>query len=233
MNSNQGSRSEFGDEAPQDREEPPACRWQESLALHALGSLSPLEVPGLIEHLATGCPACGEERARLEETLAIMDVCEAQDNAATPNLAGVRADVRAQLLREVETSAARSFDRPWRHLKTAPGQPFGSGLSTVRGGSEGYERTGIEGIEIKPLFVDPAQRRVSMLVRMAAGTSYPPHRHAASEECFVVSGELQVGGRILYAGDFQAAPQGSLHGVQSTEKGCVLLISSSQDDELV
>jgi|SRR5690349_370035 len=208
----------------------PACRWQESLALHALGSLPATEVPGLIEHLASGCPVCAAERAQLEESLAIMDVCEAQDAASAPTPS---ATLRARLMHAVESAPQRSFHRSWQSLKTVPGQSFGKGLTTVRGGEDGFERTELDGIEVKPLHVDAANRRVTMLVRMAPGTSYPAHRHATSEECFVVSGEIQVGERMLHAGDYQVAAAGSLHGVQATDKGCVLFIVSSQDDELV
>lgn len=130
---------------------------------------------------------------------------------------------------------ARDFHRPWRHAEAAPGR-FAQGLTTIAAaglGNDGFERTGIEGIEAKTLFVDAARRRVSMMVRMAPGTSYPAHRHAAVEECFVVSGDIRVGERVLRAGDYQVAAEDSIHGVQSTEHGCVLFIVSSQDDELV
>src|SRR6185436_10109935 len=81
------------------RAEPdPACRWQESLALHALWSLGATEVPGLIEHLATGCAVCVAEHARLQETLAIMDVCQAQDAASAPTPS---ASLRARLMQAV------------------------------------------------------------------------------------------------------------------------------------
>ena len=222
--------SDNSEGAAEDRDAISFCRWQESLALHALGSLSGAEVPGLIEHLASGCATCVSEHTRLEETLAIMDVCEAQDAATVPTPS---ASLRAKLLQTVATSGPQHFERTWQNLKSAPSQNFGKGLSTVRCGAEGFELTHLAGIEVKPLYVDAANRRVTMLVKMAPGTSYPAHRHATSEECFVVSGEIKVGDRTLYAGDYQVAAQGSLHGVQSTEKGCVLFIVSSQDDELV
>jgi anti-sigma factor ChrR (cupin superfamily) len=124
-------------------------------------------------------------------------------------------------------------ERPWCHLTTVSSQQLSNGLATIPAGPEGWERTAIAGIDVKPLFVDAHKRRVSMLVKMSAGTSYPSHRHAASEECFVVSGEIQVGERTLRTGDYQVASEGSVHGVQRTEVGCVLFIVSSQDDELL
>ncbi len=229
MNPQHRSRNGSQDGDPSERDAQPLCRWQESLALHVLGCLPLTDVPGLKEHLASGCPICVAEHADLAATTAIMDVCQAQDGVAAPT---PRPELRARLLREVEERTQREFERPWRNLCAAPDRNP-SGLSTIRGGTEGFERTGIAGIEVKPLFVDTARRRVTMLVKMAAGTSYPSHRHATSEECFVVSGDLCVGDRTLVAGDYQVASEGSLHGVQSTEKGCVLFIVSSQDDELV
>ena len=230
MTSENGSRAGMDGGTPQDRGAELTCRWQESLALHALGSLSATEVPGLVEHLSTGCTVCANEQAHLEVTLALMDVCQAQDAKTLPTPG---AGVRAKLLEVVATAGAQPFERPWQHLNRAPGQEFGKGLLTVSAGVEGFEPTGLAGIEIKPLFVDRASRRVTMLVKMAPGTTYPAHRHATSEECFVVSGDIHVGDRTLRAGDYQVAAQGSVHGVQSTERGCSLFIVSSQDDVLV
>jgi len=79
----------------------------------------------------------------------------------------------------------------------------------------------------------PAQRD-AMLVRMAPGTSYPRHVHAGPEECFVLEGDLAVGdGLRLVAGDYQRMESGSRHPDQSTEGGCLLLLISSLNDELV
>jgi anti-sigma factor ChrR (cupin superfamily) len=61
----------------------------------------------------------------------------------------------------------------------------------------------------------------------------PPHIHRGIEECYVLEGDLEMGGHKLHAGDYQFAFEDSLHGVQSSEDGCLLLIVSSQDDELV
>lgn len=96
-----------------------------------------------------------------------------------------------------------------------------------------FEPTAVPGIEARRLFVDPENDRATMLVRMAPGTAYPPHVHGGLEECFVIAGDLSVGEKRMKAGDFQRAETGSTHVVQSTEKGCVLLIVSSLHDELL
>ena len=75
---------------------------------------------------------------------------------------------------------------------------------------------------------------MTALFRMAAGSEYIPHVHAGPEECYVLEGDLHVGDDIvMHAGDYQRAPAGSVHGVQRTEGGCLLLVSSSMHDEVV
>ncbi len=96
-----------------------------------------------------------------------------------------------------------------------------------------WEKTGVEGVEVKQLFVDPKRDYVTMLVRMQAGASYPSHRHNGFEECYVLQGDLSVGEMTLRTGDYQRAEGGSVHVVQSTTDGCLLFIVSSQHDELL
>jgi quercetin dioxygenase-like cupin family protein len=72
-----------------------------------------------------------------------------------------------------------------------------------------------------------------MLVRMEPGSSYPGHVHGGPEECYVISGDLRVGDSLhMRAGDYQRVAAGMTHPVQSTDEGCLLLITSSLHDEL-
>lgn len=103
----------------------------------------------------------------------------------------------------------------------------------LAGDEGGFEATDVPGIEAKRLFVDRENDRVTMLVRMQPGSAYPRHVHADFEECFVLAGDLSVGTHRMKAGDYQRAETGSLHAVQSTEKGCMLLLVSSLHDELI
>ena len=89
------------------------------------------------------------------------------------------------------------------------------------------------GVEARRLFVDSESDRVTMLVRMAPGSSYPAHVHGGPEECLVISGDLRIGPQHMKCGDFQRAVPGSTHVVQSTDEGCVLLIVSSLHDEIL
>ena len=50
------------------------------------------------------------------------------------------------------------------------------------------------------LATDADKRRVTMLVRLAPGAEYPPHRHAGVEELHLLHGEVIVDDRTLYPG---------------------------------
>ena len=107
------------------------------------------------------------------------------------------------------------------------------GFYTLPESDASWEATAIAGVSVRPLHVDHDNDRITMLVRTAAGTAYPPHRHGGDEECYVLEGDLVAGDEVLHAGDYQFAAEGSVHGVQSTERGCTLLIISSRHDELL
>ena len=104
----------------------------------------------------------------------------------------------------------------------------------IRRSAEGaWEETGVDGVRVKRLLMDEARNQFTALVRMAPGSSYPRHVHNSAEECLVLEGDIRMGDHVLRAGDYQYAPADSLHGVQSTEGGCLLLISSGMDDDLI
>ncbi len=213
--------------------------WSREMAsLHALGVLSPEEALSFEAHLAEGCPVCAGEWAAFQDVLAEMGKASASP-VAPPS------GIRDRLMEKVSAGGASwdaSSDRPppgkpredvqvWKKWGRPPGESGGP-LHILRAGDEGFEPTAAPGVFAKPLHVDRERHYVTMLVRMEPGSSYPSHVHAGAEECYVLSGDLRVGEEVLKSGDYQCAAAGSLHGIQSTERGCLLLIISSQDDEL-
>ena len=86
------------------------------------------------------------------------------------------------------------------------------------------------GISCQILAMDAEHDRVSMLVRLAAGTDYPPHRHAGVEEMHLLHGELNFGDFKLYAGDYKRAEPGTADGRVWTETGCVCVLITSLGD---
>jgi hypothetical protein len=88
------------------------------------------------------------------------------------------------------------------------------------------------GIECKLLATDTERHRVSMLVRLAPGASYPAHSHAGVEELHLLDGELWIDGRKLIPGDYNyGTPGGGDESVWS-EAGCTCVLVTSTKDVL-
>jgi hypothetical protein len=88
------------------------------------------------------------------------------------------------------------------------------------------------GITCKLLSSDVERDRVSMLVRLAPGVSYPPHRHAGVEELHLLDGELWIDDRKLYPGDYNRAEPGTADSRVWSETGCTCVLLTSPRDML-
>ena len=89
------------------------------------------------------------------------------------------------------------------------------------------------GISCKLLATDTERNRVSMLVRLAPGTEYPPHRHAGVEELHLLQGELMIGDRKLYPGDYNRAEAGTVDHRVWSETGCTCVLLTSIHDAIL
>jgi anti-sigma factor ChrR (cupin superfamily) len=208
-----------------------ACRLfgrdeaEENAALFALGALDRQQAARFARHLESGCEFCAGELARDLEVLAEL----AGTPPPVPPAPALWERLRARL-RSVAAPPSVEGIQVWKRWREPSGASRESYI--LRDRPDDWERTACPGVHIKRLHVDTARRYVTMLVRMRPLSSYPGHLHAGTEECYVIEGDLAVGGEVLGPGDYQYAAAGSEHGVQSTEHGCLLLIVSSQDDEL-
>jgi anti-sigma factor ChrR (cupin superfamily) len=89
---------------------------------------------------------------------------------------------------------------------------------------------GLPGIRAKILAHDQARDIATLLIRAEPGARYPAHHHSAPEECYILSGSVTIGGRLLRAGDFHHAEGGTDHGEIRTDEGAeVLLVASATD----
>ena len=88
------------------------------------------------------------------------------------------------------------------------------------------------GISCKLLASDDERDRVSMLVRLAPGTDYPPHTHAGVEELHLLHGELWIDERKLYPGDYNRAEPGTSDARVWSETGCSCVLVTSPHDIL-
>jgi hypothetical protein len=88
------------------------------------------------------------------------------------------------------------------------------------------------GIECKLLATDTEWHRVSMLVRLAPGASYPAHTHAGVEELHLLDGELWINERKLVPGDYNYGPPGASDERVWSETGCTCVLVTSIKDTL-
>jgi hypothetical protein len=163
------------------------------------------------------------ERSRLEMHLPNCPECQ-QALAALRPLIDTFIDWPTDILRSSESL--------WSRLVSSIGAE--SGDESVRPGAASWPEPEwanvAPGISCKLLSNDPERDRVSMLVRLAPGTAYPPHRHAGAEELFLLGGELWIEDRKLHPGDYNRAEAGTADQRVWSETGCTCLLITSPSD---
>lgn len=107
-----------------------------------------------------------------------------------------------------------------------------SGFLYVREG-EGEWVEVIDGVRIKSLYEDSDRKYSTVLVRMDPGATFPDHIHAEAEECYIIEGDIHMGGHVFGRGDYIRADAHSVHQAISTENGCFLLIQASLENEML
>ena len=194
-------------------------------ALYALGELDLEETRKFEAHLKEGCPPCADETHAFEAIVHQLAL-------GLPPIAP-RPQVKEQLLARIRCEAtgqgASADPQVWKAWSSTPAQA----RWVIRSTEGDWQETGIEGVTVKNLFVDEVRHYVTMLVQMAPGSQYPSHRHAGAEECYVIQGKMRIGDQWYKAGDYIRNSPDSIDEDTYTENGCLLLISSSQQDELL
>jgi len=228
---------------------------REQAALYALGALPADEADAYRDHLDR-CSLCRNEvttlRAPVEELARLTAEAEPSPGLRSRVLEAARASQGARhpmsetMAQAIPATAAgeygteklspRDTASPMVHAVSraqAPVTVYPGGLDLAFSADAVWEKSSIEGIEMRTLSIDEAADRATVLIRMGAGTSYPSHRHGGPEECYVIAGDLTTGDIRMRAGDYKLAHKGSVDSLQSTENGCLLLIVSSLRDEVL
>jgi len=206
----------------------PDINVEELASLYLSGAMSDQEKQAMEAALKAGHPELQVEVHRLEvaANMLINSVPSAKPSDT------VRQRLMSAINQPVVPSkpVEYSTQQVWRNWS---GDRVGTELFTLRADQGQWEPTGVAGVEVRRLFVDRANNRMTAMFRMAPGTAYPQHVHDGPEECYVLQGELHVGDElVMRAGDYQRAVPGSEHALQWTETGCLLLVTSSLSDEL-
>ena len=120
------------------------------------------------------------------------------------------------------------WERVAQRIAGETGKPLVSPLSQVMAKPEWEEVA--PGISCQLLATDVEKERVSMLVRLAPGVEYPPHRHAGVEELYLLHGELMINDKKLYPGDSNRAEADTVDHRVWTETGCTCVLMTSTRD---
>jgi quercetin dioxygenase-like cupin family protein len=176
----------------------------ERAALYALGVLGPEETARFETHLVEGCRPCEQE---VRTFAAVRDDLGQSAQPGRPP-AGLRQRVLAR-------ARAERGAPPW---------------ALVRAAEDAWQPGHLPGTSIRTLFGDREAGRVTILLRLEPGAAYPSHEHADTEEVYVLAGDLRVDGHALRAGDYSAAPAGTVHRVTESPSGCTLLVQASEHD---
>jgi anti-sigma factor ChrR (cupin superfamily) len=183
------------------------CDQSELVSAYAVQALPAGDVPAFKAHIAS----CAECRQELEKLRLVVDAFVAWPT----DVLRPTASLQERLARRI---AAGTGDEPV--------------LPPARQWSEPEWEEVAPGISCKLLAKDTEKHVVSMLVRLAPGTDYPPHTHAGVEELHLLDGELWIDDRKLYPGDYNRAEPGTGDKRVWSETGCTCVLTTSTRDVL-
>jgi anti-sigma factor ChrR (cupin superfamily) len=183
------------------------CEQSEITCAYALQVLPTSEVPAIQAHIAS-CPDCQRELESLHSVV--------NQFVSWPT----------DVLRPTTWLQTRLALRIAEETGTPPVLP-----SAPRWSEPEWEQVA-PGIECKLLATDTERHRVSMLVRLASGASYPGHMHAGVEELHLLNGELWIDERKLFPGDYYDAAPGTGDERVWSETGCTCVLVTSTKDTL-
>ena len=186
---------------------PNRCGHSEATCAYAAQALAPSEIAAAEAHIA----ACADCRRELEILRPVVD-----------RFVGWPTDVLRPTTALQERLALRIAEETGKQPVLPP---------AVQWSEPEWEQVA-PGIECKLLATDTERHRVSMLVRLAPGASYPAHSHAGTEELHLLDGELWIDGRKLVPGDYNYGPPGGDDEHVWSETGCTCVLVTSTRDTL-
>ena len=184
-----------------------SCGHSEITCAYAAGALPAGEIEAAKAHIAA-CPEC---RRELESLRPVLDRLVSWPIDLLRPAASLQTRLARRIAEETGKEPVLPPPRPWSEPEWDEVAP---------------------GIACKLLANDTERHRVSMLVRLAPGASYPAHTHAGTEELHLLDGELWIDDRKLFPGDYNYGAPGEGDGRVWSETGCTCLLVTSTKDRL-
>ena len=184
-----------------------ACKQSELVCAYALQVLPASEVAAAETHIAS-CPDCQRE---LESLRPVVNRFVSWPTDVLRPTTSLQARLASRIAEETGKEPVLPPAQRWSEPGWEPVAP---------------------GIECKLLATDTERHRVSMLVRLAPGASYPAHTHAGVEELHLLDGELWIDARKLLPGDYNYGAPGADDERVWSETGCTCVLVTSTKDTL-
>lgn len=183
--------------------------------LYSLGWLEPAEMDAFESHLLAG------DAEYLREFERVRPVVDA--------LTGLVESVPPELIQRSDLINALGLKKavPPFSQERAP-DPFASdpkAMVLLRAGAIDWQPLPTPGASMKNLYVDSERRRATVLIKLEPGTVFPDHDHPDVEECLVLEGDLELGGKVMTRFDYMRIPKGGQHGTPRTRSGCIVLVT--------
>ena len=196
-------------------------KLQELAALNAVGALEGSELQELEAQLAEAGGVAAGQAAAFNDLAALLAISLAAPKAPPR-------DLKDKILRATAAPPPPSAAFPPAVGESAAAP---AGFKFVFSAEQGdWQRLRVPGAWVKLLSLDPARGYAVVLGKLDPGARYPEHRHIHGEQVYVLSGDLHIGSQRLGPGDFHHADAGTVHGVNYSEAGCVILAVISTAD---
>jgi hypothetical protein len=182
--------------------------------LYALDLLD-LEERLWVEAQILDCPDLAEELASYQTVVGLIPY--------TAQVMPIAADLKDRLFDRLGLDPVESV------AETLPEIPLAPKMFAIRSEDLEWKPHRIKGVEVAVLFLDEVNRMRNLVVKAAAGVTYPIHQHQGIEEIYMLEGELVINGEVYLAGDYIRSYPNSIH-APSTSKGCMFLIRACIDD---
>jgi anti-sigma factor ChrR (cupin superfamily) len=183
------------------------CDYSEMTCAYALQVLPTSEVHVILAHIGS-CPGCLRE---LESLRPVVNQLVSWPTDVLRPSSSLQTRLALRIAEETGTSPVLPSAQRWSEPQWEQVAP---------------------GIECKLLATDTERHRVSMLVRLAPGASYPGHTHAGVEELHLLDGELWIDERKLFPGDYNYGAPGTGDDRVWSETGCTCVLITSTEDSL-
>jgi len=184
-----------------------SCEQSEVTCAYALEVLPASEVAAIQAHIAS-CPDCQRE---LESIRPLVNQFVSWPTDVLRPTTSLQSRLANRIAEETGEPPVLPTERRWLEPEWEQVAP---------------------GIECKLLATDDERHRVSMLVRLAPGASYPAHTHAGVEELHLLAGELWIDERKLFPGDYNYGAPGAGDEHVWSETGCTCVLVTSTKDTL-